>query len=136
MLPDPHHHHVLVVDDDPPCLDALVTFLEHAGFTTEGACSGEAALATLRNGGPPPCVVVTDVLMPDVDGWAMVEAMRADQKLAGLPVVMLSGLSNQVARALNLGVRAYLPKPVEPDAIVEAVARYCQRSAAPREGAG
>jgi CheY-like chemotaxis protein len=124
MSGEPHVHAVLVVDDDPGALDALVYYLESRGIDAQGAVGGEDALVRLR-GGLRPCLVVTDVVMPWVDGWALVDAMRTDPGLGAIPVVMVSGHPEHVSRALQYGVRAYLPKPVEPGHVGAAVARYC-----------
>jgi CheY-like chemotaxis protein len=122
-----HAHAVLVVDDDPECLDALTFYLESSGFVVEGALGGEAALARLR-AGELPCVVITDLAMPIVDGWEVVAAMQADATLATVPIIMTSGFPQHVSRALVAGVRAYLPKPVDPEHLAATVARYCRRS--------
>jgi CheY-like chemotaxis protein len=122
-----HRHRVLVVDDDPECLEALTYYLESAGLVTEGALGGESALRRLGVGALP-CVVVTDALMPIVDGWQLLAAMHADPRLAAVPVVMTSGRPDFVSRALAAGVRAYLPKPVDPEQLAATVARYCRRS--------
>jgi CheY-like chemotaxis protein len=121
----PHNHAVLVVDDDPGALDGLVYYLQSHGFDVVGALGGERALQRLRDG-LRPCAVVTDVVMPWVDGWALVEAMRVEAGLAEVPVVMCSGHPEHVSRALQHGVRAYLPKPVEPGAVAAAIVRYCR----------
>ena len=126
-MADVHRHTVLVVDDEPECLAALTFFLDSSGLAAEGAPGGEAALTRLRNG-PLPCVVVTDAVMPMMDGWALIAAMRADATLAAIPVVMTSGYPEHVGRALAVGVRAYLTKPVDPDHLAATVARYCRRS--------
>ena len=121
----PHSHRVLVVDDDAACLEALVFFLRQAGFVVDGAPGGVEALNRLRSKGQP-CAVVTDALMPDMNGWELVAAMQAEPHLAGVPIVMMSGRSDEVARALAEGVRAYLPKPTDPQEIADTVARYCR----------
>lgn len=129
----PHRHTVLVVDDDPGALDGLVYYLQSHGFDVLGALGGDTALQRLRDG-LRPCGVVTDVVMPWVDGWALVDAMRADPELVGVPVVMCSGHPEHVSRALQRGVRAYLPKPAEPGAVAAAIVRYCRWVPAPTDG--
>lgn len=120
-----HNHSVLVVDDDPGALEGLVYYLQSRGFDVAGALGGEEAVDRLRDG-LSPCVVVTDVVMPAMDGWDLVGAIRADPRSADLPVVMVSGHSEHVSRALQAGVRAYLPKPVDPAEIAAAATRYCR----------
>jgi CheY-like chemotaxis protein len=86
-MPCRHVHRVLVVDDDPGALDGLVFYLQGAGYDAEGTLGGDTALQRLRDG-LRPCVVVTDVVMPWVDGWALVGAIRADERFAATPVVI------------------------------------------------
>jgi CheY-like chemotaxis protein len=131
MSAEPHNHSVLVVDDDPGALDALVYFLQSSGFEAVGALGAEDALYRLRDG-VHPCLVVTDVVMPWLDGWGLVAAMRAEPKLAAIPVVMVSGHPEHVSRALQSGVRAYLPKPCDPMDVVAAAVRYCGAQAGSR----
>lgn len=126
MSAEPHLHTVLVVDDDPGALDGLVYYLQSCGFDAVGALGGKDALHRLRDG-VQPCLVITDVVMPWLDGWGLVEAMRAEPRLTRIPVVMVSGHSEHVSRALQYGVRAYLPKPVQPSEVAAAVERYCPR---------
>lgn len=125
MATEAHTHTVLVVEDDPGALDGLVYYLQSRGLDAIAALGGEAALRYLR-GELQPCVVVTDVVMPDLDGWELLAAVRADPMLSALPIVMCSGHSEHVSRALQAGARAYLPKPVDPVHVADAVVRYCR----------
>jgi len=123
---------VLVVDDDEDNLEALVLYLEAAGLTVQGAASAADALKQLRAGFRP-CVVVVDLVMPDMDGWMLVEALRADRRLASLRVLLHSGGDEDPDRARRLGVRACFLKPVEPHTITDAIAEHCPASS-PRQG--
>lgn len=120
-----HAHTVLVVEDDPGALDGLVYYLQSRGLDAVAALGGDAALRSLRDG-LRPCVIVTDVVMPEIDGWELLAAVRADPMLSAVPIVMCSGHPEHVSRALQAGARAYLPKPVDPVHVADAVQRYCR----------
>ena len=121
-----HAHRVLIVDDDEGSLEALVAYLEAAGFTVAGAASGAEALERLREG-MRPCALVVDVVMPAMDGWTLVEHLQADPMLAALSVILYSGTYPEPERARRLGVRRFFLKPVEPQRITDAVAECCPR---------
>lgn len=123
-----HRHVVLVVEDDEPLLYSLVRFLTTRGCEAIGEVSGQAALERLR-GGSAPCAIVVDAILPGLDGWGVIAALRADPALSSIPAVMISAHPEYVARALSMGVRSYLPKPVEPEAVGQAVDTYCRHSA-------
>jgi CheY-like chemotaxis protein len=123
-----HSHSVLVVDDHDDSREALAVLLRADGFDVREAVCANEALAQLRDG-LRPCVVLLDLRMPDMDGWALWELIRADsdQTVARIPVAFVSGDHEQRERARRAGVREFLAKPVEPDDLVVAVARYCAR---------
>src|SRR6185503_2520052 len=79
---------VLVIDDDPPIRDLVQRFLLRAGFRVVAASSGEEGLRLARELRPD--VITLDVLMPGLDGWSVLAALKADAELADIPVVMLT----------------------------------------------
>ncbi len=110
--PDEPGRLVLVVDDDPAQRDLLGRFLEREGFTVRVAADGHAGLElarTLR-----PHVILLDVMMPQMDGWAVLGRLKADPdpELAAIPVVMCTFV-NERALGASLGAADYLVKPVE-----------------------
>jgi len=82
------------------------------------------ALEQMR-AGPPPCVVLLDLRMPEMDGWSVWARMHAEPKLAAIPVVMVSGDPDQSRRAELLGLRNFIRKPVDAEKLVATIARYC-----------
>ena len=121
---------VLVVDDDPAARNLLGRFLGKEGFRVEEAADGEAALARARSLRPD--VITLDVLMPGMDGWAVLAALKADAELAGIPVVMLSVLDER-HMGFALGASDYLTKPVDRDLLVAALKRHRSPEALVRE---
>jgi two-component system, chemotaxis family, chemotaxis protein CheY len=115
---------VLVVEDDPDQRDAIVLALENAGYTVLGAGDGGEALELLQ-AGTRPCVILLDLMLPDVDGVQFRKEQLASPTFADVPVVVVSAYG-QRTRAKHLQVADYLQKPVEIDrllAVVERVSR-------------
>ena len=105
---------ILVVDDDPLNRRLLVRGLHGEGHLTLEAADGREALAVMLEHQPD--VVLLDVLMPELDGFGVLTAMRTLPRVAGTPVVMISSLEDQEAilRCIELGAEDFLPKPVDP----------------------
>src|SRR5262245_58531325 len=103
--------HVLVADDDPQILRMLTEVLTKRGFGVDTAQDGDEAYA--RAVARAPDVLVTDVMMPKLDGWSLVRKLRLDPKLANLPVIFLTALGTDDARvkAFKLGADDYVNKP-------------------------
>src|SRR5262245_14945654 len=103
--------HVLVVDDDPQILRMLSEVLTKRGFGVDVARDGEEAYGRALQ--RPPDRLVTDVMMPKLDGWSLVRKLRLDPKLANLPVIFLTAVTTDDARvnAFRLGADDYVNKP-------------------------
>ncbi len=114
---------VLLVDDDVDILEALAMALEAAGYATLAAHNGMEALALLRSG-VRPCVILLDLMMPIMSGWAFREEQLRDPELASLPVVVLTGDGKVAQKAASLEVATYLKKPFELDALLAVVRRH------------
>jgi CheY-like chemotaxis protein len=112
---------VLIVDDDPAARNLLAWFLGREGFRVEHAGDGEEALRRARTVRPD--VITLDVLMPGMDGWAVLAALKADGELAPIPVVMLSVLDER-HMGFALGASDYLTKPVDREQLVAALKRH------------
>ncbi len=112
---------VLVVDDDPAARNLLARFLGKEGFRVEQAADGEAALGRAR--AERPDVITLDVLMPGMDGWAVLGALKADAELAGIPVIMLSVLDER-HMGFALGAADYLTKPVDRERLLAALRKH------------
>jgi CheY-like chemotaxis protein len=104
---------VLVVDDDDDVREALEILIQQWGFDVGTAGSGREALATMR--AEQPALVLLDLTMPDMNGWAVRAEMLADPALARIPVVLLSGVADASAQSRALQTDDVLPKPVALD---------------------
>jgi CheY-like chemotaxis protein len=114
---------VLVVDDDEDIRDVLSVLLETEGFHVDTAKDGVEALAQLK-AGPPPDVVLLDMMMPRMDGESLVREMKRDPAVAEVPVVIMSGHSAVREKAKSLAAAACLVKPVEVDELLRVVRRF------------
>jgi CheY-like chemotaxis protein len=89
ILPDDHHpRRVLVVDDDPNIADMLRQFLPESDFSLESALDGEAGLRAIE--AQPPDILLLDLLMPKLDGFGVIERLRADPSTRDLPIIVIS----------------------------------------------
>jgi DNA-binding response OmpR family regulator len=120
--------HVLVADDDAWILRMVATVLEKRGYSVETAVDGEDALerALVRV----PDLLITDVMMPRMDGWVLVKALRARPDFAMLPVIFLTALSSDEdrIRGFRLGADDYVPKPFRFEELDLRVAKTLRRT--------
>lgn len=116
---------VLVVDDDADILALFRRYLTGYPWQVLAPPTGGEApklIETIR-----PAVVMLDVMMPQVDGWELLAAIKSNPATRDIPVIVCSVLKSP-ALALKLGAAAYLPKPVSQQALIEALARWSQAS--------
>jgi CheY-like chemotaxis protein len=114
---------LLLVEDDFDIREALSGILRDEGYTVRGASNGAEALETLRRD-PAVDLIVLDLMMPVMDGWAFRQIQREDPKLSHIPVLVLSADAGARERVQALGAVAFLRKPVQLDALLDAVAQY------------
>ena len=112
---------VLVIDDDGAVRDLMSRFLGKEGFRVVAAAGGEEGLRLARELSPD--VITLDVLMPGMDGWSVLAALKADAALAEIPVVMLTMLDDRNL-GYALGAADYLTKPIDRERLVTVLERY------------
>jgi CheY-like chemotaxis protein len=117
---------ILVVDDDETARDLVVRHLERAGFAAVAARGGQEGLRLVRE--LRPAAVTLDIMMPDLDGWTVLAAIKADPALASTPVVLMS-MVDQKNRGYALGAADYLVKPVDRTKLVETLTSICGSAA-------
>jgi DNA-binding response OmpR family regulator len=110
---------LLLVEDHADTRTMYAEFLRDI-FDVAQAADGDEALAWMRERAPD--LVITDLSLPQVDGFELVKRMRADETLAAVPVICLSGYSDQAheQRALDAGADRVLQKPCLPDRLAQA----------------
>lgn len=114
---------ILVAEDEPHIAKLVAFKLGKEGYEVQVAKNGQEALDLLPT--RPWALVILDVMMPLKDGWEVLKAIRADQKHAKLPVLMLTakGNSQVEANAAELGATAVLRKPFDPNELAATVKR-------------
>jgi DNA-binding response OmpR family regulator len=104
-------HKVLIADDEPNILISLEFLMKREGHDVLLARDGTEALAAIRR--ERPALVLLDVMMPGMTGFDVCQAVRADESLAGVKIVLLTakGRDTDIAKGLALGATAYMTKP-------------------------
>ena len=113
---------ILVVDDDATVRELVERHLERAGFAVVTATGGQEGLRLVRE--LRPAAVTLDIMMPDLDGWTVLAAIKGDPALAGTPVVLMSIVDHK-NRGFALGAADYLVKPVDRTKLVETLTGVC-----------
>jgi signal transduction histidine kinase/DNA-binding response OmpR family regulator len=119
--PPGHSTCVLVIDDDPAQRDLLRRFLGKEGFCVRYAESGESGLRLAKE--ILPIAITLDVMMPEMDGWVVLQKIRADPALREIPVVMLT-MVDDPDRGFALGATDYVTKPVNRHRLAAILKRY------------
>ena len=112
-----------MIDDDANARDLMQRFLRAEGLRIVTAASGEEGLRLARE--LRPAAITLDVMMPGMDGWAVLAALKADPDLADIPVTMLTIIEDR-SLGYALGAADYLTKPIDRERLVAALRRYCR----------
>jgi signal transduction histidine kinase/CheY-like chemotaxis protein len=112
---------VLVIDDDPTQRDLIRRFLTREGFCVRTAASGEAGLRLARQ--LRPVAITLDVMMPGMDGWSVLLALKSDPDLCDTPVIMLT-MVDDPERGFTLGAADYATKPVNRARLAQMLKKY------------
>jgi CheY-like chemotaxis protein len=116
-----HGSTVLVIDDDAEACEIIRRFLEKDDFNVVTALSGEQGLRLAHE--VHPAAITLDVVMPDMDGWSVLRALKADPVLHTIPVIILTMIDDRT-RGYSLGAVDYLTKPVDRGLLHKALSRY------------
>lgn len=109
---------ILIVEDDAGVREGMALLLEGEGYRVEAVGNGADALALMQ--ARLPSVVLLDLMMPVMTGWALFDAMRADARLCAVPVCVVSAVASQAPS----GVTAVLEKPVQVPTLLAFLARH------------
>jgi serine/threonine-protein kinase PpkA len=112
---------VLVIEDEPSIRNNIMLMLKVERYVAVGAENGRVGLELARR--DPPDLILCDVMMPDMDGFAVLEALRTEPRFAEIPFIFLTALDDRssMRRGMNLGADDYLPKPFTRNELLEAV---------------
>lgn len=127
---------ILIVDDDPCIISLIALHVEMAGYEPVSALDGIAALQLAPR--ERPRAVILDLMLPEIDGWEVCRSIKRDERTAGIPVLILSALSDRETRekAFIAGADGYMTKPFSPKELIAKISgivgrRHC---ATGREG--
>jgi adenylate cyclase len=112
---------ILVIDDDQTSRDLIADHLRQAGFAIVTAAGGREGLKRATEYRP--IAITLDVMMPDMDGWSVLTALRTDSVLPNIPVVIVS-IVDERRQGMALGAAGYLTKPIDRDKLVDLVQRF------------
>jgi two-component system chemotaxis response regulator CheY len=117
---------ILVVDDSPTVTKFVSFTLRSSGFKVIIASDGMDALEKLSNMDASIDLVITDLNMPNIDGYEFIRTLKANEKYKGLPIIILSSEVNEddIERGKQAGASAYLVKPFKPDILMAEVNKY------------
>lgn len=116
---------ILLAEDDDALRKLATTVLKHAGHVVQAAANGQEALDLLEAPGDPPDAIITDIMMPHLDGWEFVRRLRANERTALVPVLFLTQLNayEDHVKGFRAGADDYLTKPYTPRELVSRVER-------------
>ncbi len=121
--------HLLLVDDEPGLREAVQAYLEDSGFTVDAAPNATVGWEQLEQHLPD--LVISDIMMPQVDGYTFLQQLRDDPRFKQIPVVFLTarGMTKDRIQGYQAGADAYLSKPFDPDELVAIVKNILERRA-------
>ena len=112
---------VLVIDDDPTQRELMQRYLRKEGFTVVTATGGAQGLRLARQ--LQPAAITLDVMMPGMDGWTVLSALKADVQLRNVPVIMLTMVDDPI-RGFTLGASEYATKPVDRNRLTQILKKF------------
>lgn len=112
---------ILIAEDSPTQAEQLRMLLEAEGHRVRAATNGRLALESARE--KKPALLITDVVMPDMDGYELCKAFKADGALRDVPVILVTSLTSilDIAKGLTCGADNFIRKPYDPDALIERI---------------
>ena len=119
---------ILIADDDPQVVELVQAYLEREGFAVVVAADGESALERVARERPD--LVVLDIMLPKLDGWAVCRRLREDPATRTIPIVMLTSRGEEMDRVLGLelGADDYVTKPFSPRELVARIKAVLRRT--------
>ena len=129
-------YEILIIDDDPVISQIAQRILEKKGYVVRVAMEARKGLALALS--YPPNLIVLDYMMPQKDGLSLLADIRALPELKEVPVIMMTGVSEQdvVAKAIQLGVTDFMVKPFYPPRLLERVQKHLPAPEPPPDGPG
>jgi DNA-binding response OmpR family regulator len=126
------HKKILVIDDDVEVVELVCFNLKKAGYSIGTAGDGIDALKKARSLAPD--LILLDLMLPGLDGFAVCEILRRDPATAAIPIIMLTALSSELSRlaGMDCGANDYLTKPFSPRLLVARVEKLLRQGPSPQ----
>ena len=121
---------ILIVDDEFGVLEVLEFILSDAGFTVVSALNGQDALARLEE--TTPDLAIVDFMMPILDGSSVIKAIRSDQRVRDMPIILASALPEKTIRERCDGYTTFLRKPYKTEQLMEEISNLLDQHSNPR----
>jgi DNA-binding response OmpR family regulator len=124
-----YHARILCIDDEPGVVELIGLILKSQNYQVEGANSGREGLAAMRLNLPD--AVLLDIMMPDMDGWAVYQEMRADEILKDIPVIIVTARNSSFEEIIareRAGVSDYVTKPFVPNDLRKSLAKVMKKN--------
>lgn len=116
-----HTSRVLIIDDDEAIRETVQMALELEGYDVDTAVNGREALETIEES-QRPCLILTDLMMPIMNGWELIDAINKNPQLSTIPIVVVTAFMD---KATGLPAHAVLRKPINLDALLAIVHQFC-----------
>lgn len=123
--------YILIVDDDPDILEGIITILESQPYRLATARDGKQCMESIEQ--ELPDVLILDLLMPRMDGWGVIRAMRSEPRYADVPILILTTVVEDASRrryeletGLAMEVQDYIQKPAKPTELIESIEKWLQ----------
>jgi two-component system, chemotaxis family, chemotaxis protein CheY len=119
---------IMIVDDSPTIIKFVSFTLRSKGFKVIAACDGMDALEKLSNSEAEIDLLITDLNMPNIDGYELIQTLKLNEKFQDLPMIILSSEENEedIKKGVQAGAASYLVKPFDPDVLISEVNKYLQ----------
>ena len=114
-------HSILIVEDDDEIRNLLRQAVEMEGYDAATASNGKEGLDALSR--TKPCLILLDLMMPVMDGWAFARSVEADAALAQIPIVVVTAYANKVQ---SIKAKSILKKPVDLGCLFKTIREYCE----------
>jgi CheY-like chemotaxis protein len=116
---------IMIVEDNADLRETLAELLNLEGYRVDDVANGQEALDRLRKV-PPPRLILLDLMMPVMNGWAFLSELRRDPRWATIPVVVMSAMADEEAPRRLQGLAGCIRKPVDLEELLKLAARYCR----------
>jgi two-component system chemotaxis response regulator CheY len=119
-------HKILVVDDSPTVVKFVSFSLKNKGYEVVTACDGMDAIEKISNMSENVDLVITDLNMPNLDGYGLIDTLRNNERFIDTPIIILTSEEDDEdkEKGIKVGANSYLVKPFKPTKLIEEVSKY------------